>query len=66
MAAFSFAATWLIATALNRTIGFRVTPEHEHGGLDLAVHGESAYDLGVAGAHSSHPTRPATHRPVDA
>ncbi|WIM95032.1 ammonium transporter [Actinoplanes oblitus] len=55
VALFSFAATWLIATALHRTIGFRVTREHEHGGLDLALHGESAYDLGVTGAHSAHP-----------
>ncbi|BCY13990.1 ammonium transporter [Actinoplanes sp. L3-i22] len=60
VALFAFAATWLIATALNRTIGFRVTPEDEHGGLDLALHGESAYDLGVAAHSSGHPTRPAT------
>ncbi|GIF16897.1 ammonium transporter [Actinoplanes teichomyceticus] len=67
VALFSFAATWLIATALNRTAGFRVSPEHEHGGLDLAVHGESAYDLGVTGAHSGHPTRPAPRaEPVEA
>jgi Amt family ammonium transporter len=62
VALFSFTATWVIATVLHRTVGFRVTPEHEHGGLDLAVHGESAYDLGVAvGAHATH-TRP-SHRP---
>ncbi|WP_203742673.1 ammonium transporter [Actinoplanes cyaneus] len=66
VAAFSFTATWIVATVLNRTIGFRVDPEHEHGGLDLAVHGESAYDLGVTGANSGHASRPAIHRPVDA
>jgi Amt family ammonium transporter len=49
VAAYSFTVTWLLATVLNRTVGFRVPPEHEHGGLDLAVHGESAYDMGIHG-----------------
>ncbi len=41
----SFVATYLIGTALQRTIGFRVEEEHEACGLDLALHAESGYDL---------------------
>jgi ammonium transporter, Amt family len=46
VAAFSFTVTWLLATLLQRTMGFRAAPGDERGGLDLAVHGETAYDLG--------------------
>ncbi len=45
VAAFSFTVTWLLATLLQRTMGFRASPGDERGGLDLAVHGETAYDL---------------------
>jgi Amt family ammonium transporter len=45
VAVYSFGVTWVIATLLKRTVGFRVARDEEHGGLDLAVHGETAYDL---------------------
>lgn len=49
-AVFAFAVTWVIATVINRTIGFRVDPDDEIAGLDTTIHAESAYDLaGVAG-----------------
>ncbi|MDQ1648183.1 MAG: ammonium transporter, Amt family [Frankiaceae bacterium] len=41
---FSFTATWLLATLVQRTIGLRVDPESEVNGLDSALHAESAYD----------------------
>ncbi len=43
-ALFSFVATYLILQLLHKTIGIRVTEEHELGGLDLSEHGEKAYN----------------------
>lgn len=45
VAAFSFCATWLIATLISRTIGFRVLRDDELSGLDTTYHAESAYDI---------------------
>ena len=44
-AAFSFFATWLIATLISKTIGFRAKLEDELTGLDTIYHAESAYDI---------------------
>ncbi|MGA8845528.1 MAG: ammonium transporter [Nocardioides sp.] len=49
--AWSGVATLVIALAIKYTIGWRVSEEAEVGGIDLAEHGESAYDL-HAGAFS--------------
>jgi len=49
-AAFAFGMTWIIATVISRTIGFRASRDDELAGLDVTQHAESAYDLGgVAG-----------------
>lgn len=40
----SGAASIVILTVINRTIGLRVSPEEENQGLDLAEHGEAAYN----------------------
>ncbi|MGV8877051.1 MAG: ammonium transporter [Rhodoglobus sp.] len=45
VAIFSFAMSWLIGTAIQKTIGFRVTSEEEIAGIDIAVHGESGYAM---------------------
>jgi Amt family ammonium transporter len=45
VAAFSFIGTWIIATVISRTIGFRVSRDQEMTGLDTVEHAESAYDL---------------------
>ena len=45
VAAFSFCTTWIIATVITRTIGFRVPREEELTGLDTTYHAESAYDI---------------------
>jgi Amt family ammonium transporter len=45
VALFSFAATWLIATTIQKTIGFRVYRDDELNGLDTTFHAESAYDI---------------------
>ena len=43
---FAFVASWLIAQAIQKTVGFRVTSTDEIAGVDLVQHGE----LGYAGA----------------
>ena len=45
VALFSFAATWLIATLIQKTVGFRVYRDDELNGLDTTFHAESAYDI---------------------
>jgi Amt family ammonium transporter len=44
-AAYSFIATWIIATVIQKTIGFRVDKNTELEGLDTTIHAESAYDI---------------------
>ncbi|HEX7106639.1 MAG TPA: ammonium transporter [Acidothermaceae bacterium] len=43
--AYAFAMSWLIAKGVDRFLGFRVTRDDELAGLDLIVHGETAYDI---------------------
>jgi Amt family ammonium transporter len=45
VALFSFTATWLIATIISKTIGFRAYRDDELNGLDTTFHAESAYDI---------------------
>ncbi len=45
VAGYSFVMSWLIAMAIEKTIGFRVSEEVEDQGLDLGLHAESAYEL---------------------
>ncbi len=45
VALFSFSATWLIATIISKTIGFRVFRDDELNGLDATFHAETAYDI---------------------
>jgi len=40
---YAFAASYLIATLLQKTIGFRVTSTDEIAGVDVVQHGEQAY-----------------------
>jgi len=46
VAVYSFAVTFALGKLLDRVIGNRVTVAEERQGLDLALHGESGYDLG--------------------
>ena len=53
---FAFVVSYLLARALDATMGFRIDEEHEVGGIDLVVHAETAYDLhATAGARSGGP-----------
>jgi Amt family ammonium transporter len=40
---YSFVVTFIIAKALDMTMGIRATEDEERGGLDLALHEEQAY-----------------------
>ncbi|MFC6017429.1 ammonium transporter [Plantactinospora solaniradicis] len=44
----SFGIAWLLAFAIEKTIGFRVSGEAEVDSIDLAEHAESGYDLSTA------------------
>jgi Amt family ammonium transporter len=46
---YSFVFAWLIGKLIDKTIGFRVTPEAEVEGIDTAEHAESGYDFAVGG-----------------
>lgn len=55
--------TYGIAWTLNKTIGWRIHHSHEAGGIDIAVHKESAYDLNInqsALATATAPRKPAS------
>jgi Amt family ammonium transporter len=45
-ALWSAAITWGLGKVLGAAVGFRVGPDEEEEGLDLAAHGERAYDNG--------------------
>ncbi|WP_031072142.1 ammonium transporter [Streptomyces sp. NRRL WC-3742] len=48
--AYSFVMSWLLAKAVDITVGFRVSEEVEVAGIDQAEHAESAYDFSAVGA----------------
>ena len=45
--AYSFGATWLVATAVNKVMGLRVSVAEENEGLDTTQHAETAYTTGT-------------------
>ena len=47
--AYSFAVTIVLALVLKFTVGLRIGKDDEQGGIDKAVHAESAYELGESG-----------------
>ncbi|GAA3115446.1 ammonium transporter [Planomonospora alba] len=48
--AYSFVVSWIIAKAVDATMGFRVSPEDEVTGIDITTHAETGYDLGTVHA----------------
>ncbi|KAB1656016.1 ammonium transporter [Pseudoclavibacter chungangensis] len=42
---YSFVVSFLVAWAIQKTIGFRITHEDEAAGIDVVVHGETGYAL---------------------
>ncbi|MCU1641380.1 MAG: ammonium transporter [Nocardia sp.] len=49
VAAFAFGVTFALGKLIDKTIGFRVSHEDEIGGIDFALHAETAYAEGVHG-----------------
>jgi Amt family ammonium transporter len=45
VAAYSFVVSWLLAMAIKKTIGFRISDEQEEEGMDLSLHAETAYEF---------------------
>jgi Amt family ammonium transporter len=45
VAAYSLAASYLLALLIDKTMGLRVTEEQEEAGMDISLHDESAYDF---------------------
>ncbi len=56
--AYSFAVTWLIAKALDKTMGLRVDKETEITGIDVPIHGETAYVMDSFGTSAPSKMRP--------
>ena len=49
--AYSFGVAWALALVIEKTVGFRAARHAEIGGIDIAEHAESAYDLSALPAH---------------
>jgi Amt family ammonium transporter len=49
----TFVVAFILAWVIQKTIGFRVSPEAELEGIDISEHAESGYDLTPAGASGS-------------
>ncbi|WP_405133904.1 ammonium transporter [Nocardia sp. NBC_01388] len=49
VAAFAFGVTFALGKLIDKTIGFRISREDEIGGIDFALHAETAYAEGVHG-----------------
>lgn len=49
-----FIVSFIIFKVLDKIMGLRITEEEEYTGLDLALHGENAYELGTSSHGGSH------------
>ncbi|MFI5086024.1 MAG: ammonium transporter [Actinomycetales bacterium] len=58
---YSFVIAYIVGWIINKTIGFRVSDEHEVAGVDISVHAESAYDFGGRVGSSFHPIEAELH-----
>ncbi|GAA5229319.1 ammonium transporter [Arthrobacter cryoconiti] len=52
---YSFVIAYALGWIINKTMGFRISAEHELAGIDISVHAESAYDLAGRVSGSFHP-----------
>jgi len=58
--AFTAIMTTIIGLAIHKTMGFRVSEEHEIAGVDLTQHAETGYEFGGLGTGGSFVPHPAT------
>ncbi|QOV35281.1 ammonium transporter [Streptomyces ferrugineus] len=68
---YTFVVTWILAFAIQKTIGFRASEDDEVSGIDQAAHAETAYDFsgaggGAAKAAVATPAAAAASKKVDA
>ena len=49
---YSLIVAGILGLILKATMGIRITQDQEYGGIDLALHAESAYEFGDTGAGS--------------
>ncbi|AIY00779.1 ammonium transporter [Arthrobacter sp. PAMC 25486] len=54
---YSFVVAYAIGWIINKTMGFRISKEHETAGIDVSIHAESAYDIGGRSSGSFQPVR---------
>ena len=47
VAGYSFVVTLVIGSVIGKLVGNRVSPRQERAGLDLSLHGEAAYEIGM-------------------
>ena len=52
---YSFVLAFTIGWIINKTMGFRISKDHEAAGIDVSLHAESAYDFGGRSSGSFHP-----------
>ena len=55
VALFAFGVSFALAKLIDATLGFRITPDDETGGIDFAQHAETAYSEGVHGHQAKKP-----------
>ncbi|WP_067825636.1 ammonium transporter [Nocardia inohanensis] len=61
VAAFAFGVTFLLGKVIDKFIGFRISREDEVGGIDFALHAETAYAEGVHGHSPQRHGKPFGH-----
>ncbi|WP_082057037.1 ammonium transporter [Psychromicrobium lacuslunae] len=52
---YSFVVAFIVGWIINKTMGFRITEEHEVNGIDISVHAETAYEFGGRVGSAFHP-----------
>lgn len=59
---YSFVVAFIVGWIINKTMGFRVSEEHEVNGIDVSVHAENAYEFGGRVGSAFHPLDEALRR----
>ncbi|WP_125613492.1 ammonium transporter [Specibacter cremeus] len=53
---YSFVIAYAIGWVVNKTMGFRISSDHEAAGIDVSLHAETAYDFGGRSSGAFHPS----------
>ncbi|WP_285725083.1 ammonium transporter [Psychromicrobium xiongbiense] len=52
---YSFVVAFILGWIINKTMGFRISEEHEVNGIDISIHAETAYEFGGRVGSAFHP-----------